>query len=245
MKVNKSLLVVTLAWGTVWAQAPAPLSPPQNPPAHATKPAPTATKSAPGTPNPAAKPGGPAKSSVVPPPKPAQKQSGTPTGHIVPIYSAKPTSQPAAKTTPPVPATKNAAPVAVKPASATGETKQAAVKETETASRVAITGKQRDPFVSPIVRSNGVISSGCDTGKRCLVVDQIVLKGIVKSGAGYIALVENPAKRAYFMRENDSVFNGRVVKITGDTMVFEEQTTDKLGKQGTREVVKKVNAPIV
>ena len=116
------------------------------------------------------------------------------------------------------------------------------MKEQATATRV---GKQRDPFVSPIVRSNGNISAGCDTGKRCLVVDQIVLKGIVKSASGFIAVVENPAKRAYFMRENDPVFNGKVMKITGDTVVFQEQTTDKLGKQSMREVVKKVNAPVV
>lgn len=139
-----------------------------------------------------------------------------------------------AKTTPP-PAKKAASDTQAK-------VQTASVKEQATATRV---GKQRDPFVSPIVRSNGNISAGCDTGKRCLVVDQIVLKGIVKSASGFIAVVENPAKRAYFMRENDPVFNGKVMKITGDTVVFQEQTTDKLGKQSMREVVKKVNAPVV
>jgi Tfp pilus assembly protein PilP len=125
---------------------------------------------------------------------------------------------------------------------AVGEVKPAAVKEQATALRV---GKMRDPFVSPVVRSNGTVGSGCDTGKRCLVVDQIVLKGIVKSPAGFIAVVENPAKRAYFMRENDPIFNGKITKITGDTVVFQEEVTDKVGKQSMREVVKKVNAPIV
>jgi Tfp pilus assembly protein PilP len=123
-----------------------------------------------------------------------------------------------------------------------GPAKPASAKEQTTATRV---GKQRDPFVSPVVRSAGTISSGCDTGKRCLVVDQIVLKGIVKSPSGFIAVVENPAKRAYFMRENDPVFNGKISRITGDTVVFQEQVMDKLGKQTMREVVKKVNAPIV
>jgi Tfp pilus assembly protein PilP len=123
-----------------------------------------------------------------------------------------------------------------------GEVKPAAVKEEATATRV---GKMRDPFVSPVVHSNGAIGPGCDTGKRCLVVDQIVLKGIVKSPSGFIAVVENPAKRAYFMRENDPVFNGKITKITGDTVVFQEEVMDKVGKQSMREVVKKVNAPIV
>jgi hypothetical protein len=121
--------------------------------------------------------------------------------------------------------------------------KPASAKEA-TASRVSSMAGKRDPFVSPIVRA----SAGgpvCETGKRCLMVDQIQLKGIVKSPSGFIAVVENPLKRAYFLRENDPVFNGSVIKITGDTVVFREATTDKLGKQGMREVVKKVNAPVV
>lgn len=245
MKLNQSLLVVTLACGTMWAQAPAPLSPPQNQPAHKTKPAPPATKGVPGTPNPAAKPGTVAKSSTPQPQKSAPKPTGAAAEHIVPLYSAKPTSQAKTKTKTPATASRGGAPFSAKRASTAGETRQASTRETATAAPVAVAGKMRDPFVSPIVRSNGMITSGCDTGKQCLVVDQITLKGIVKSGAGYIALVENPAKRSYFMRQNDPVFHGRVVKITGDTVVFQELVTDKVGKQSMREVVKKVNAPIV
>ncbi len=104
----------------------------------------------------------------------------------------------------------------------------------------------RDPFVSPVVRtSTGAIGAGCETGKRCLVVDQIVLKGIVKSQSGYIAVVENPAKRAYFMRENDPVFNGYVVKITPDSIVFRENVMDRLGRQSTRDITRRVSTPPV
>jgi Tfp pilus assembly protein PilP len=105
---------------------------------------------------------------------------------------------------------------------------------------------KRDPFVSPIVRASASgVGPVCETGKRCLMADQIQLMGIVKSANGYIAVVENAAKRSYFLRENDPIFNGSVAKITNDTVVFREQTVDKLGKQGVREVVKRVNAPVV
>ncbi len=124
-------------------------------------------------------------------------------------------------------------------------TKPASVKEQESSTRVSAAAGRRDPFVSPIVRATTGGGPVCETGKRCLMVDQVVLKGIVKSPNGFIAVVENPLKRAYFLRENDPVFNGSVVKITGDSIVFRELTTDKLGKQSTREVVKKVNAPVV
>ncbi len=87
--------------------------------------------------------------------------------------------------------------------------------------------------------------SGCSTGKRCLAIDQIALKGVVKSDAGMIAVVVNALNKAYFLRENDPVFNGYVVKITGDSIVFKETVQDKLGKPFTREVTKKIFTPAV
>ncbi len=103
---------------------------------------------------------------------------------------------------------------------------------------------KRDPFVSP-VKANSNEPFNCGTGKRCLVVDQTNLEGIVKAPNGMIAVVSNPARKAYFLRENDPVYNGFVVRITPDTVVFREQVTDKLGKKFTREGVKKVSAPAV
>ena len=104
-------------------------------------------------------------------------------------------------------------------------------------------GNRRDPFVSPIVQHMG--GSGCSTGKRCLAIDQIALRGIVKSDAGMIAVVVNSLDKAYFLRENDPVFNGYVLKISGDSVVFKETVQDKLGHLSTREVVKKITTPAV
>lgn len=102
---------------------------------------------------------------------------------------------------------------------------------------------RRDPFVSPIVTMSS-LGSGCSTGKRCLAIDQINLKGIVKSETGMIAVVVNAAEKAYFLRENDPVFNGYVVKITGDSIVFKETFRDKLGKPLTRDITKTISRPV-
>jgi Tfp pilus assembly protein PilP len=110
--------------------------------------------------------------------------------------------------------------------------------------KISMAGGRRDPFISPVVnRSMG--GSGCSSGKRCLAVDQIALTGIVKSEAGMIAVVVNAMNKAYFLRENDPVFNGFVVKITGDSIIFKETLQDKLGKSFTREVTKKISTPAV
>ena len=106
----------------------------------------------------------------------------------------------------------------------------------------AMTGK-RDPFFSPVVQQAG--GSGCSTGKKCLEIGQINLRGVVKSDNGFIAVVTNNMNKAYFLRENDPVFNGYVVKITGDSVVFQETMQDKLGKPFTREIVKKIFTPAV
>jgi AMIN domain-containing protein len=105
----------------------------------------------------------------------------------------------------------------------------------------AMNGK-RDPFFSPVVHQDG---SGCSTGKKCLEINAINLRGVVKSDNGFIAVVTNNIGKAYFLRENDPVFNGYVVKITGDSVVFQETVQDKLGKTSTHEVVKKIFTPAV
>jgi hypothetical protein len=103
---------------------------------------------------------------------------------------------------------------------------------------------QRDPFISPVVNQT-MTGSGCSVGKKCLAIDQIALKGVVRSENGMIAVVVNALDKAYFLRENDPVFNGYVVKITGDSVIFKETVQDNLGKPFTREVTKKITTPAV
>ena len=102
---------------------------------------------------------------------------------------------------------------------------------------------RRDPFISPVVSHAG--GSGCNTGKKCLEIGAINLRGVVRAESGFIAVVSNGLNKAYFLRENDPVFNGYVMKITGDSVVFQETLQDRLGKTFTREVVKKIITPAV
>jgi hypothetical protein len=134
----------------------------------------------------------------------------------------------------------SAAPVAVNLAPPTGPT--------EDDNKPALDSKynangRRDPFISPVVSHAG--GSGCSTGKKCLEIGAINLRGVVHSENGFIAVVSNDINKAYFLRENDPVFNGYVVKITGDSIVFQETLQDRLGKTFTREVVKKITTPAV
>jgi Tfp pilus assembly protein PilP len=146
-------------------------------------------------------------------------------------------AKPAAKT----PAATSKIAATEKPA-APGKTADPAKAAKPEEKKWAMNGK-RDPFFSPVAQQT--TTSGCSTGKKCLEIGQINVRGVVKSEAGFIAVVTNSLNKAYFLHENDPVFNGYVVKITGDSVVFQESFQDKLGKALTREVVKKIVTPAV
>ena len=173
--------------------------------------------------------------------KPATLQAKPAAAPVKPV-AAKPA---AASPMKPKPAAARAVKTAVvKPAAkpAGAAVKKTAIK-TASAAKPAIA--KRDPFVSPI-REQGITGPTCNTGKKCLAINAMVLRGIVKSQVGMIAVVESATRKiSYFLRENDPVFNGYVVKITFDTIVFRENVMDRLGKQSTRDVVMKVVAPVV
>jgi hypothetical protein len=160
--------------------------------------------------------------------------------------AAKATSKPIAPKATPQKTTTVAVnqPKPAKPAVAVEDKKNPVDSKKDAHPTISMAGGRRDPFLSPVV-NHSMGGSGCSTGKRCLAVDQIALTGIVKSDGGMIAVVINAMNKAYFLRENDPVFNGYVVKITGDSIVFKETMQDKLGKSFTREVIKKITTPAV
>jgi Tfp pilus assembly protein PilP len=228
--------------------APAPAVKPVVLPS-SSKPAAQATQAQAPAVKPAAAPSKPATSASA---KPAVKTATAKPAVKVVAKAAAPAAKPAAK-----PAVKEAAKVAAKEKDTKAAVVAAPMPPAQSAAGIkpvdapadpkaddkkwAMDGK-RDPFFSPVVQAQG---SGCSTGKKCLEIGQINVRGVVKSENGFIAVVTNNLNKAYFLRENDPVFNGYVVRITGDSVVFQETVQDKLGKTSTREVVKKIYTPAV
>ncbi len=239
------MIVLLMAVGAAWAQGPA--VPPKAPvkkakpaaavPAKDVKPvAATPVKVAPQKPAPqkaapqAIKPAKEVKpAAAAAPAKAAKPATAAPAKQPKPAAAKKPVAEvkkPAAKTTAKEPAAQKPA---VAPAPAKGGLK--------------LTSTRRDPFVSPIV--SRVAARPCATGKQCLSVGELVLKGVVRSQNGMLAVVENASRKAYFLRENDPVFNGFVLKISMDSIVLRENILDRLGNSSTRDVVKKITPAAV
>ena len=237
MKLTSGVVAVAIMVGTGWAQNPSIITNTKNTLQQVQQTQAAASNQALGTPaKPAASTTAPKVATA-----PAAKSAAAP---------AKTASVPA-KTAPAKPVAQKAAakPAAVAatgaPAKDKDQAESASNNDNQSDSedkKYSMTGK-RDPFLSPVVsRQSG---SGCSTGKKCLDIEAIALHGVVRSDNGMIAVVTNGLNKAYFLRENDPVFNGYVVKITGDSVVFKETFQDKLGKPFTRDVVKKITTPAV
>jgi Tfp pilus assembly protein PilP len=233
-------LVLTLHTSAVAKSTPAPV------PAKASAPAP---KVQPVAAKPVAAP--PAAASKVAKAAPAASAPAPAAAKVAkaaPVASAPAPAAAAAKVAPSKPAAKPSVPTtkiatsekpADKPSAKTAEAPKPPKPEEK---KWAMNGK-RDPFFSPVVQQS--TGSGCSSGKKCLEINAINLRGVVKSESGFIAVVTNSLNKAYFLHENDPVFNGYVVRITGDSVVFSETVPDKLGKPLTREVVKRIFTPAV
>lgn len=213
------MIVLLIAASATWAQGPG--VPPKKPVA----------KSAVATPAKSVRP------AVTAPVKTARSA-------IAPAKTVKPISAGPAKVVRPIAAApvKIAKPAVAKKPAAKAIAKEPAAKKpaaTPTAGKAAPKRSgRRDPFISPIVTAVNV--TPCATGKQCLAIGELVVKGIARTQTGMLAMVENSAKKAYFLRENDPVFNGFVLKITMDSIVLRENVMDRLGNASTRNVVKKI-----
>lgn len=103
---------------------------------------------------------------------------------------------------------------------------------------------KRDPFISPVItRIANPNGPACTSGPHCLVIDQVTLQGTVKTEKGWIAVLANPAKKVYYLRQNDAMFDGYIMRIDGNSVVFKQNVLDAMGKQAQREVVKTVAPP--
>jgi len=108
----------------------------------------------------------------------------------------------------------------------------------------------RDPFKLPPPPGPGTetttaseeLKGPLPPGTRGLVVNQLRLEGVVRLDQSntMIAMVSNYTNRAYFLRENDAVYNGVVEKITPDSVSFKENYLDNFGRAQVREIVKRL-----
>ena len=80
---------------------------------------------------------------------------------------------------------------------------------------------RRDPFVSPIVpESGGHAPAERPGGLPGLGIDEAVLRGLVASREGPLAVLGAPDGRTWVVRPGDRLYDGTVREISGDAVLF-------------------------
>jgi hypothetical protein len=129
--------------------------------------------------------------------------------------------------------------------------KAQARRATETTPTTQMFAGKRDPFKLPpppgTKGAEGISESAAGPmppGARGLIISQLRLQGVVREEVSnkMIAVVTNETRRAYFLKDNDAVYNGVVSKITPDALYFKENVLDPNGRVSTREVVKRLGS---
>lgn len=105
-------------------------------------------------------------------------------------------------------------------------------------------GGRRDPFKSLL---SGTGSSAAVTGPRPkgvpgLLIDEIDLSGIFLTPQGPVAQVQaSNRKESYLLHVGEHLYDGEVVNITNNEVVFRQKVNDPTALKPFREVVKKLN----
>ena len=96
---------------------------------------------------------------------------------------------------------------------------------------------RRDPFVSLLHRGTGLRPlSERPAGLVGLSINEVSLRGIVFSQGRYLAVLEAPDNKTYFLAGDERLFDGSVKSISADGVVFLEEVNDPLSLVKEREV---------
>lgn len=102
-------------------------------------------------------------------------------------------------------------------------------------------GNRRDPFKSLLAATNRPPTGPRPEGIPGLMIDEIDLTGIFVTKRGFVAQVQASNKdKSYLIKQGDQLFDGDVVNITRNEVVFKQNVNDPTVIKPFREVVKKL-----
>jgi hypothetical protein len=99
-------------------------------------------------------------------------------------------------------------------------------------------GGRRDPFVSLIKPVEGTAQPKRKEGMEGFLVNEVALKGIVKTKDGYVALIVGPDGKAYFPKVGQRLFDGAIIAMDQTTVTFRQEDTNPLSPVRVREIKK-------
>lgn len=111
-------------------------------------------------------------------------------------------------------------------------------------------GGRRDPFRSLIVPKASPAAARVaapprpGAGLAGIAVSDVQVKGVIRSGANFVAILESPDGRTFMAKRLDRLVNGVVKGIEHDAVVFTERIEDASGAVRQRDVRKALRAVV-
>jgi hypothetical protein len=100
---------------------------------------------------------------------------------------------------------------------------------------------RRDPFLSLLGRGTDSRNPAArPAGVPGLLIAEVTVKGIVRNGGGFIAMIASPDNKTFIVRAGDRLFDGSVKAIVQDKVIFSQDVNDPLSLVKQREIPKPV-----
>ena len=104
-------------------------------------------------------------------------------------------------------------------------------------------GDRRDPFKSLLqARDNDEPQGPRPDGIPGLLIDEVTISGIFRTPRGWVAQVQAANQnKSYLIKVDDQLYDGDVLSISRNEVVFKQIVQDPTALKPFREVVKKLN----
>jgi Tfp pilus assembly protein PilP len=103
---------------------------------------------------------------------------------------------------------------------------------------------RRDPFISLAkpVATDDAASRPRRPGIEGFLLQETSLKGVVKNLDGWIAVLEGPDKKGYFVRAGQRMHDGVITAVDAAGLTFRQEITDPLSPAKSRDVRRLLNS---
>ena len=97
---------------------------------------------------------------------------------------------------------------------------------------------RRDPFVSLAkpVATDDTARGPKPPGIQGFLLQETSLKGVVKNIDGWIAVLEGPDKKGYFVRVGQRLYDGVITAVDAAGLTFRQEITDPLSPAKSRDI---------
>jgi hypothetical protein len=87
---------------------------------------------------------------------------------------------------------------------------------------------RRDPFISLALGVDVLSPDVRPPGLAGMLIQEVSLRGIVKTVDGYIAMIQGTDNKSYFARDGERLYDGNIQSIDDARVVFRQEINDPL-----------------